>query len=45
MLFEFSNTVDAVKRVELAKHGACYYLYFIGTLPEAQGQGKDGGLQ
>lgn len=40
MLIEFSSTVDAVKKVELAKYGKCYYLYFIGTLPEGQGQGR-----
>lgn len=39
MLLEYSGRVDAVKKVELAKYGACYYLYFVGTLPEAQKQG------
>lgn len=39
MLVDFQNTVNAVKNKELAKCKKYYYMFFVGTVPEAQGKG------
>ena len=39
MLVDFQNTVNAVKNKELAKYEKYYYMFFVGTVPEAQGKG------
>lgn len=40
MLVDIVGVVDPVKKAKEKKVGKFYYLFFIGTLPEHQGQGE-----